>query len=146
MRKVKFHSSALIQPVDGLKSEGKLFRPQEKTQRRSLTRYLFEPDEFRVLELVENQVERRPLREFGDEPIRRVARELGDALLGLRRKFRFRSSLLRLLELDDVAVAHVAVVDALREKAEVAVAAREFHFGFRETVADVAKLRLHVPM
>ena len=46
-----------------------------------------EADELRTLELEEDQVERRVLRELGDERIGRIAAQLGDALLGLRRKF-----------------------------------------------------------
>ena len=73
-------------------------------------------------------MERRALREGGDLFVRRITPELFDALRALRVQLGLLRALLHVLELDDVAVGHIAVVGALREEEEVAVAVRQFEF------------------
>ena len=53
--------------------------------------------------------------------ILRVRLQLRDALLALRVKLHLLRTLLEVLELDDVAIRHVAVVVTLRKEEEVAV-------------------------
>ena len=91
-------------------------------------------------------MEARVLRQGRHRRIGRVAPELRDAFLGLRRDLGVACARLRVLQLDDVAVTHVPVVDALRKEAEVVVTVRKLHLRLHEVVADVAELRLHVAL
>ena len=102
--------------------------------------------QFRTPEDVDDLVERRAPRERRDGTVGTVLRQLRLRLVDLGGHLRDGGVSPRVLQLHEVTVEDVAVVDALREEAEVAEPAREFHLRREEVELQVAELRLHVAL